>query len=286
MKSVVIYYFSGTGNTEIIANMLKDGFSTQQYTVDLIRIEDVLKNNLKIDSSKYDLMGIGSQIIGYAAPTIVKDFIQLLPKENNQKVFIFRSAGGVAPINYNASKSMIRKLSRKGYPVFYERVFSIASNWIVKYNDDIVLQLHEATKRKVNIMCEEILRGEVRILKTSVLRKILMELVMFTTPPFFRLVGKDYTVDQSCNQCGFCVRNCPAENIIIKNGQIKFKMSCNSCMRCVYSCPQKAIQFRLLRFFPIKGGYNIKKTLEHPCSDHTNKAAPPFFHGYINDDSL
>lgn len=43
MKSVVIYYFSGTGNTEIVANMIQEEFSQHQYAVDLIRMEDVLK---------------------------------------------------------------------------------------------------------------------------------------------------------------------------------------------------------------------------------------------------
>jgi len=38
-------------------------------------------------------------------------------REPWEKVFIFRTAGGVAPVNYNASKPVIRRLVRKGYDV-------------------------------------------------------------------------------------------------------------------------------------------------------------------------
>jgi len=283
MKSVGIYYFSGTGNTEIVAKMIKEEFCHHQYEVDLIRIEDVLKNNMKIDMQKYDLIGIGSQVIGYAAPNIVKDFIHILPNEEARKVFIFRTAGGVAPVNYNASKSIIRKLAKKGYEVFYERIFAISSNWIIKYDDDIIGQLHKATKKKVSIMCEELVRGDKRILKTSMKLKVLMAFLMLICPPLMPLVGKDYIVSKECTHCGLCIKNCPVDNIYEKKDQIKFKMSCNACMRCVYACPKNAINFRFLTFFPVAGGYNIKKILEHPCpaSEDAKKVVPAFFKDYV-----
>jgi flavodoxin len=40
MKTVAIFYFSGTGNTEIVAGMIKQKLSELQYDVTLIRIED------------------------------------------------------------------------------------------------------------------------------------------------------------------------------------------------------------------------------------------------------
>jgi flavodoxin/ferredoxin len=288
IRSIAIYYISGTGNTEIVANMIKEEFIKHLFIVDLIRIEDVLKNKQKIDLKKYDFIGIGSQIIGYGAPHIVKDFIKILEDGVGRKVFIFRTAGGVAPVNYNASKPIIRKLKRKGYDVFYERIFSISSNWIVKFDDNVIQQLYEATRRKVGIMCQEMILGERRNLKTGIGLKLLMEFLMLILPTAFRLVGKDYKVNKTCNLCELCVKNCPVRNIYKKDDKIKFKFSCNSCMRCVYQCPQKAINFKRLTFFPVSGGYNIKKILETSCttSRNENSATPPFFHNYIELDNL
>lgn len=288
MKKAVIYYFSGTGNTEIVANLLKEECIYHGYIIDMIKIEDVLKNNLTIDIKKYDLIGVGSQVIGYGVPNIVHKFIQRFPEEQGKKVFIFRTAGGVAPINYNASKSIIRRLRKKGYDVFYERIFSIGSNWVVKFNDNVVKELYEATRKKVRIMCDEVMRNEKRILKTSLGLKILMEFVAFISRPCFNLLGKDLTVNKSCVNCGLCIKNCPTQNIYEKNGKIKFKLNCNCCMRCIYSCPKKAINFRIVKFFAVPGGYNIKKTLKKPYvfNEEKNEDNLPFFNNYINDDNL
>jgi ferredoxin len=288
MKTVALYYFSGTGNTEIVANMIKGAFSQLEYTVDLIRIEDVLKKNLSIDLQPYDFVGIGSQVIGYSTPNIVHDFVRRLPAGNGKQVFIFRTSGGVAPINYNASKPIMRRLARKGYEVSYERIFSISSNWIVRFNDAIIRQLYEATRKKVCLMCQELIRGERRILKTGLGLRIAMEALMVIESWSYRLVGKDYVVAPSCNHCGLCIKNCPVSNIYKKGGSIKFKLSCNSCLRCVYACPKQAIRFRFLTFFPVAGGYNIKKILSpsRPGEEKVDGPVPPFFQNYITHDAL
>jgi flavodoxin/ferredoxin len=287
MKAAV-FYFSGTGNTELVAKILHEGLTQRQYATDLIRIEDVLKKKVTVDVSQYDLIGIGSQVIGFAAPSLVYRFIRSLPKMKGKKTFVFRTAGGVAPVNYNASKPMIRRLKRKGYDVFYERIFSISSNWITRFDGDVIIKLHEATRKKTGLMCEEIMRGEKRVLRTGLIQKILMECVMAVTPLFFRLVGKDYVVSVSCTHCGLCIKNCPAGNIIEKDGKIKFNFSCNTCMRCVYSCPNNAIKHKKFSSFAVSGGYNISKILAQPAAnaDKDKKPAPRFFENYLANDNL
>jgi flavodoxin/ferredoxin len=292
MKTVGIFYFSGTGNTEIIAEMIREAFAEQAYKVDMIRMEDVLKSNNSIRPEAYDILGIGCPVLGFSSPQIVRDFIRRLPpissKENSRKVFVFRTAGGVAPVNYQASKPMIRQLAAKGYHVFYERIFSISSNWIFKFDDDVILKLYEASRKKAVRLCCEVMQGHKRLLKTSVPRKVLMESVMLAVRPIFRVIGKDYVVDASCTHCGRCVAHCPSGNIREINGKIKFGLSCNSCMRCLYSCPKKAIRFRTLSFFAVPGGYNIKQILANPCppEEKDRRAEPPFLKAYMGEIDL
>lgn len=288
MKSIVIFYFSGTGNTEIVANMIKDEFSNREYHVDIMKIEDVLNNNIELQLTKYDLIGIGAQVIAFDAPRIIYDFIHKLPKGDGKKVFIFRTAGGVAPQNYNASKSMMKKLRKKGYNVFHERLFSIASNWVTKFSDDAVRQLYEATKKKVGIMCKEVILGKERSLKTSVGLKILMGFIKFLSKLGLRFIGKDLAVNKDCKHCNICIKNCPTKSIYEKNGKIKFKLSCACCMRCIYSCPQHAINFRMYKFYTLSGGYNIKEILGQASSTNkeSNGMIPKFLNKYINNDNL
>ena len=288
MKSVGIFYFSGTGNTEIVAEMIKESFVQRQYSVDLIRIEDITKKLGMVNVEKYDLIGIGSQVIAFGSPQIIYNFIKYLPDGNGKRLFIFRTAGGVAPQNYNASKSLICKLTRKGYDVFHERLFSIASNWVVRFDDEIVRKLYDATKMKTEIMCEQLIQGQKRFLETGRITAIKMSLIESISFIFLRFIGKDYKVDSSCSHCGNCIKNCPVDNIYEEKHKIKFKLSCNCCMRCIYNCPNKSIKLRLFSFFYLPGGYNIKKLINSvdTSSKSPNGITPPFFNKYIEDKTL
>jgi len=296
MKTIGIFYFSGTGNTELVANMIRDKFTELGCKVDLLRMEDIMKVGLHVEPDQYDYLGIGCQIVGFGVPRLAAEFIRDLPNANEKKTFIFRTAGGVAPVNYNASKPIIGRLSRKGYEVEYERVFSISSNWVVKFDDTVVKQLFEATKRKVESMCIEVLHGDQRILKTGIGLRLLMGMVGTLSSGILRFMGKDFVIDQDCSHCGLCIKNCPAGNICEKAGKIRFGISCSSCMRCIYACPNQAIRFRLLTFFPVKGGYNITETLNSPCESLTaetladdgaaGRVIPPFFYDYVQNDKI
>jgi ferredoxin len=284
MKTIGIFYFSGTGNTRIVAELLRDAFIKQNYQVDLTRIEDVMNGLATFDPAKYDMIGFGSQVIGYGVPNLVKDFLKKLPEGQHQKAFIFRLAGGVAPINYNVSKYMIRVLKAKGYDVFHERLFSLGSNWIKRFSDPVVQQLYRSTIEKVDQMGLELIEGRERFYQTGFWMRLGMGIVSFFSGQFFRLTGLDYRVSSSCENCGLCARNCPSKNITIKNGKPSFGLNCSCCMRCLYNCPKQAIQLRNLSFFAVEGGYNIKKTLEHPLTDgETICEQPPFFNRYTTD---
>ncbi|HEX2945742.1 MAG TPA: EFR1 family ferrodoxin [Clostridia bacterium] len=288
MKSAGIFYFSGTGNTEIVAKMISDSFVRHEYSVDLIKIEDITKSRQKVDAEKYDLIGIGSQVIAFGCPRIVYDFLKYLPDGNGKKLFIFRTAGGVVTQNYNASRPLCRKLTRKGYDVFHERLFSIASNWAVRFDDEVVKKLYETTRMKTEIMCEQLIQNQTRFLKTGPFTRLMMSFIAAISSVALRLVGKDYKVGSSCNHCGTCIKHCPVKNIYEKNRKIKFKLSCICCMRCIYNCPKQSIKLRLFSFFYLPGGYNINKLINSPDTGNKspNGIIPPFFNKYIVDKEL
>ena len=49
------------------------------WSNELIRVEDVIKKNVPLDISQYDLIGLGSQVIGYGIPGLVRSFTRKLP---------------------------------------------------------------------------------------------------------------------------------------------------------------------------------------------------------------
>ena len=146
MVSIKIFYFSGTGNTALVGGMFESNLKKLGYAVEAIRMEDALKGRAEVSVEDCDLIGSGSPVTGYGAPPIVYRFLRSLPTAKGKRVFIFRTAGGVAPINYNASGTMRRILKGRGYRVFHERLFSVGSNWIVRFGNEAVRKLRDATE--------------------------------------------------------------------------------------------------------------------------------------------
>lgn len=283
MERIKIFYFSGTGNTALVGGMFESNLKRLGCAVETIRMEDALKGRAEVSVEDCGLIGIGSPVIGYGAPPIVYRFLRSLPKAKGKRVFIFRTAGGVAPINYNASGTMRRILKRRGYRVFHERLFSVGSNWIVRFGNEAVRKLRDATEAKVALTCERILAGEERRPQTSMGLRAAMRPARFLSSLSLRFMAKDLRATADCTRCGRCVRDCPEGNIREAGGKIRFGSSCSSCMRCVYSCPRGAIAFKNLAFFPVKGGYDLRGILETPerFPDEGAKAAPPFLAEYV-----
>src|SRR4030042_2823870 len=110
---ICIYYFSGTGNTEVVSELFKEEFNKNKISVDLIKIDDVLKEKKKPEIEKYDLIGIAHPVYGLDLPGIIYKFINILPEGNNKKIFLFKTSADYLFLNNGASKHAIKKLKIK-----------------------------------------------------------------------------------------------------------------------------------------------------------------------------
>ncbi len=258
-KSVGIFYFSGTGNTEIVTTLLAEKLKRRVH-VEILKIEDILKGKTDFQVEKYDIIGIGYPVHALNAPRIVFDFIRRLPS-GNKRAFIFKTSGD--PFMNGGPTLLLRdRLNEKGYTVFYERLVVMPANVLVQYHDRLVKQLYNAAVEKTERMCEDILSGKVDLQKNGQLSgaAYLFSGLEWIGAPFF---GKDLKVRDSCNLCNECVRKCPKNNISRKGDTITFGWKCMMCMRCIYNCPEGAIRPRLYGVFILRE-YNIKKIIADP----------------------
>lgn len=125
------------------------------------------------------------------------------------------------------AKQSIRMLTKKGYKVFHNRLFSLGSNWIVKFKESVTLELYQATKRKVKMMCAEIAAEKTRVMKTEFPMSVLSGTITFFHDLGVRFLAKDYIVSPACNLCGKSVRNCPTGNICHFSKSIWKTTKCN-----------------------------------------------------------
>jgi len=286
---ICIYYFSGTGSTEIITDLLQKELSNLNADVIVRKIEIIIKKKIRIKTEKYDLVGIGYPIHAFNAPKIVYDFIQQLQIDKRKKVFTFRSSGD--PFLNGGSTKMLRdQLERKGFNVFNENLSIMPTNILLQFNDNLNKQLYQLAQIRIKKLAQDIIKRKVFLQRNNIILTFISTLFSFMETTGAKWLGKFMKISDSCIKCFKCVRNCPTGNIIAigddggDDDTIKFDRSCNLCMRCIYECPTNAIHFKYFRFFEIKQGYNIKPIISNPNikGDYLSSNTKGYFKHYAD----
>lgn len=262
-QDIGIFYFSGTGNTKLVANLFTNEFKKKGFNTKLISIEDVLNKEIALSIGDYDLLGFGHPVHAFSAPKIFFNFLDILPNVRCKKTFTFKTAGD--PLCYGGATSLVRKhLNKKGYKVFHENLIVMPANVVIKYDDSLIKQLYEVAVKKVKRGTKEILLGKPHLQKNNLWLKIGTYLFNKAESSGASYFGKHLIANDSCTLCEKCIRECPTRNISKKNEKIIFGNMCTFCMRCIYSCPERAISNKYMNFFVIKKGYNILNVIDDP----------------------
>lgn len=256
MQTILIFYFSGTGNTKFIAENLLTNFRALNCTGKCIPIEEA--TNVAHLSASADIIGIGFPVHAFNAPRNVLEFVKKLPKRSNQKTFIFKSAGDTLA-NAGSTTELQRLLRKNGYQVFHESLYLMPSNVVTVYPLAIMQQMLFTAQQQSVIAAQEIINYQEVIFKPGWLLNLGSWLFSRCETIGARLLGGFHFYTKNCNHCQRCINVCPLHNIREKNHKIKFGFNCILCMRCVYGCPQAAIKIRCFNWFRLKTIYNIDK---------------------------
>lgn len=106
-KPIMIYYFSGSGNTLLIARKIKEAFENQNFFVTLRKIP--ISGVVELEDDCH--LGIVVPVAVQSTFPIVWDFINRLPEENMRQVFLADTmeilSGGIAgPMKKSGSKGI------------------------------------------------------------------------------------------------------------------------------------------------------------------------------------
>ncbi len=261
--SVILYYFTGTGNTGIVAGYIAHEFERQGWTVVVTRITQALLDGPACETAAYDLVGIGYPVHAFNAPRTVLRFLERLAPVKGQKAFVFKVPAD--PLMEGGSTTPVRhRLRRKGYDVRYEAMIVMPSNVVFAYDDRLSRQLCDKAQDKAAHMVGDILAGKSRALGSNVLNRALSWAFSASESFGARFFGKGLAVSGACRRCNRCVQGCPMGNISRVGEQVHFGWNCVMCLGCIYRCPARAITPRFMRFFIIKDGYDIHRIVENP----------------------
>jgi len=250
MKSE-IYYFSGTGNTLFTAENLANRLDAK-----LIPIASLV-NEPGIETDD-DIIGIVFPVYYGDLPVIVKRFLHLLKNIEGKYIFAVATFGGAAGASFKTIKSILEPKS-----AFLSASYGIhmPQNAFLKRweNNDATLNkaISKTEKIALNTKCKK-----TGIHYPGLLMKPVLMLLHEAFKPMYKkgmlkysnaspetdfdtlihLSDKSFTVSDSCNGCGICVKVCPVGNIDTGTGRPVWLNRCENCLACYNWCPKQAIQ--------------------------------------------
>lgn len=249
---VLIYYFTGTGNSRNVAAWLADCAREKIFFVELIDIGKSERRSIQPPAEDALVIFI-SPVHGFNYPPIMLNFIANFPRGKNKVVFMNTRAGmlikrwitpGLTGIAFYLS-ALLLKL--KGYSIKGMYPVDMPSNWISVHpglNERTVKFIHEKIKVRIQDFADKILSGKSDF---KGVREIIQDILISPISILYYCIGrfflsKTYYASSDCDNCGACIKNCPVKAIIEVDKRPFWTYRCESCMRCMGNCPKKAIE--------------------------------------------
>lgn len=239
MKILIVYY-SGVGNTKMVANMIATELSST-YSVDIFSIERITNTTHFED---YDAIVIGYPTIHCSPAKPIVDFfetVQAIP--NKLPTYIFTTCGLYSA---NTNRIFAKQILAKGFITILDNSFRCAAT------DGVLLvpQINFFQTHQKNL--EEVIKSDCGIFVKRLKNDIKLRIPRFKLYSVLNYPNKlggskfkhsIYTHHDSCSKCNKCLKRCPV-NAISSDGfgfpKID-KESCINCYRCIHHCPTRAL---------------------------------------------
>jgi len=244
-RSVLLYYFTATGNSKRLAEVAADRFEQAGFVVKVKNTED---NALAEEHNGYSCHGFLFPVNAFGIPRIMTRFMEALPLGTGREAFIIVSIGNeeyrLPPTEGKCLGQGRSILESRGYKVVGGEAVSMPNNWIAGMSAptrERAEAIIEAGEKAVLEFTERVINGEPCFRESHWISKLLG-----LVNPFF-LYGQNYLgslfrLDDRCNSCEICAKTCPIGNIRMVDGKPKWGDACEQCFRCINLCPQESIQ--------------------------------------------
>lgn len=232
---IVIYYFTGTGNSLSLA---RDLTKELHDDVELVPIAKLTKEkSIRLDS---DIVGIVYPTWFHSIPPIVNEFAEKLISSNS---YIFGICTYyVQP--YNSLFDLNAILEKKG--------MKLAAGFSIQMPGKYVLlkELTSSEEEKEGFFNIE--KEKIKEIARSLKEKKYIgiegtfdesengDMIKYHTD-IYKAAEKFWVTDK-CNSCSECVKICPRNNISIEDNKVLWNDNCDICLACLHWCPQAAIQ--------------------------------------------
>lgn len=238
MKTL-LYYFSGTGNTLMLAQLLAK-------ELDNAEIINIVSCQGASVVPQADRVGILFPVYAFGPPRIVTNFLKGLRPAAGTYLFCmvnYGRAGGPAALHIVQAM-----LNEKGIKLNAGFGTAMPANYIPFGG----AEPQEKQNKKFIAAAEEVSRAA-KIIEEApesyFYRKGFIPLFFarFCNRMFVKECPRDarkFYVNNQCTACGTCVKICPTQNVKLVDERPTWGSDCEQCLACLQWCPEAAIHFK------------------------------------------
>ncbi len=234
----MVLYFSGTGNSAYVAEMI-----ALQTGDTLVSINDRIRehDHRKIASDR-PLVFV-TPTYAWRIPRLVDEWIRKMAFEGNPKAYFVMTCGGSIG---NAEKYLKELCEAKKFEYMGCRQIIMPENYIAMFPVPEEKEARAVIKKAKPVIrrTADAIRTEAYLFgnKPSSVDKMLSSVVHGAFTVCAVSDRKFYATDM-CIGCGRCEEVCPLHNITVENYRPVWNGKCTHCMACICSCPAEAIEY-------------------------------------------
>ena len=260
--SLEIYYFSGTGNSLVVARDI-----AERMDGNLISIPSVMdKKSIKTDAGMIGIVFPVYYLGTVNIPLVVQRFVMKLDEISTKYIFAVCTYGGGSGSTLTILDGMIKarggrlasgfgvQMPQNAFRKPFENKTKLYDSWKEKKLDFIYGQVK--AKREGRFDNDGLFIGlvvtiiealmKVDFLNRSSLKSMkktacLPEDSDFTLDEIIHLMDGSYHSDENCTGCGTCSKVCQVRNIEIVDNKPTWQHHCENCLACIKWCPRSAI---------------------------------------------
>jgi ferredoxin len=254
-KKLILYYFTGTGNTYRVCRMIEEEGARKGMEVLVVPLEEARPEE-ELMGLEDSLVGILSPTHGFTAPWKMIHFVTCMPARKGCPFFVIMTRAGTKfgkllfpGFEGSGGCLLALMMSLKGYRLAGARGVDMPSNWISLhpgYGEENARAIVARGRGQVLPFISEILAGK-QVFGGII--ELALGLLLLPVSTGYLMVGrfllsKTLYARWDCNGCEICARSCPV-GAITMHGRIPrpfWTFKCESCMRCMNYCPTKSIE--------------------------------------------
>lgn len=233
----MILYFSGTGNSRIAAQLLAKDLGDA-----LISINDIFKSEAPWVFHSETPFVLVSPIYAWRLPERIETFLEKATFDGSRKLYIVATMG----VHAGCAEIYCQKIAEhRGMDFMGFAGIPMPDNYLVSgkalNKEDDKEKIQAALPRLHEIGKLIRYRRSLPLGEGYTKKDHLLSGLVNWSFSHFMINSHAFSVSETCLACGRCAKNCPMNNIVLEDGNIRFGQRCMFCMGCINCCPVHAI---------------------------------------------